>query len=146
MRATIAALFAALALAGCALTPQTAHLAPSVAVSEENVGLGNRVVVSVIDKRDSRALGNRGTTWGAGAAIASDQDLLSVVREQMLTGLRAKGFDPSEEESAAATDARLRVELRAFRYSTAPRTLTASRRHQPRAATSSCSTPRSEIS
>lgn len=103
-------------LSGCAFTPQTATINPTVDVASGDVGRGVTVAFRVVDERDSKAIGNRGGAFGKGAKITTTQDVAALVHEQLADGLRKKGFEVTDYSEAASP--RLSVELRSLSYGT----------------------------
>ena len=81
---------------GCAFTPQQANLSPTVSVMASDEGKNIAIGVRVIDERPSKSLGRCGSAYGAAAEITSTQDLAMIVQQQVMDGLRKKGFNPVE--------------------------------------------------
>jgi len=106
----------ALMAAGCAFNPQKANLAPAVSIAASTEGKGVTVAVRVSDERPSKSLGRRGTAYGAAAEITAAQDVAVVVQEQIIAGLKKKGFAAVAE--GASSNATLSVEVRLLEYST----------------------------
>jgi uncharacterized lipoprotein len=104
-------------LSGCAFTPQTAEIKPTVQVYASNIGQGKTVGVLVTDERDTQDLGNRGSALISKAAkISSDQNLAEVFRQAVFDGLKSKSFMPKDLNGAV--DRQLKVEIRSLNYST----------------------------
>jgi uncharacterized lipoprotein len=103
-------------LYGCAFTSQQASLRPTVSFSSSNEGKNVAVAVRVVDERPSKSLGRRGTAYGAAAEITAAQDVAAVVQQQIIDGLRKKGFNPVDY--GEQKDPRLTVEVRLLEYST----------------------------
>lgn len=103
-------------LCGCAFTRQQANLSPTLNVVSSDVGKNVTVGVRVIDERPSKSLGRRGTDYGAAAEITEAQDLAVVVQQQVIDGLRKRGFNPVDY--GEGKDPRLTVEVRLLEYST----------------------------
>ena len=106
----------AVTIQGCAFTPQKANLTPTVNVTVSNEGKNVAVGVRVLDERASKSLGHRGTAYGAAAEITEEQDLAVVVKQQLVEGLRKKGFNPVEFN--ASKEPRLTIEIRLLEYTT----------------------------
>jgi uncharacterized lipoprotein YajG len=111
------ALAALLTLSGCAFTPQTANIAPTVTVMTSSEGKGVAVMVQVTDERPSKSLGRRGTAYGAAAEITAAQDIAVVVQKEIIAGLKKKGFGVVDDSDGA--NAKLSVEVRLLEYTTA---------------------------
>jgi len=108
---TFCALFA-----GCAFNPQTANIAPTVAVMASSEGRGVTVGVRVVDERPSKSLGRRGTAYGAAAEITAAQDIATIVQKEIIEGLKKKGFSALDYSDSA--NPKLSVEVRLLEYST----------------------------
>jgi len=113
----------ALALAltsGCAFTPQVVEIQPELDVAKSDMGRGAEVAVYVVDERDSKELGRRGTGAMKGAAITTEQDMTVVFRDAIMAGLGEKGFAATAANSPAALGrgALLRVDIRNIAYET----------------------------
>src|SRR5262245_54938781 len=85
-------------ICACAITPQSVHFTPDVAVAPSAVGAGHVISLRVTDGRDSPALGYRGN--GAnGARISSSDDLPEVIRLALTSGLEQQGFVLAENRA-----------------------------------------------
>ena len=104
-------------MSGCAFTPQQATLAPAVNIVTSAEGKGVPVALRVVDERSSKSLGRRGTAYGAAAEITSAQDVAVIVQQQMIDGLKKKGFEPLDYDEGKSP--RMTVEIRMLEYSTA---------------------------
>lgn len=98
---------------GCAFNPQTANIAPTVSVMGSSEGDGVSVAVRVVDERAKKSLGRRGTAYGAAAEITAAQDVATIVHDEIIAGLKKKGFVAGPEG-----DTKLTVEIRLLEYST----------------------------
>ncbi len=105
---------------GCAFTPQVVQIQPELDIAKSNIGGGAAVAVYVVDERDNKELGRRGTGAMKGAAITTEQDMATVFSDAIVAGLRDKGFEASATSSAAAPGhgALLRVDIRNIEYET----------------------------
>jgi uncharacterized lipoprotein YajG len=101
---------------GCAFNPQQANLSPTINIPTSEEGKNVTIAVRVIDERPSKTLGRRGTAYGAAAEITAAQDLATIVNQQVIDGLRKKGFNPVAYDETK--DPRLTVEVRLLEYST----------------------------
>lgn len=105
---------------GCAFTPQVVEIQPELDVQTSDLGRGAEVAVYVVDERDNKELGRRGTGAMKGAAITTEQDMAVVFRDAIIAGLTEKGFVASTASSAApvGSGALLRVDIRNIEYET----------------------------
>lgn len=103
-------------LGGCAYAPQQAHLDPIVSVIGTKEGSGIVVAVEVVDERPSKSLGRRGNSYGSAAEITSAQDLAAVVHDEIVNGLKTKGF--TVEDFSPSSNTSLKAEIRLLEYST----------------------------
>ncbi len=103
-------------LCGCVFTPQQVTLRPVVTVAEANVGNDVELAVKVVDERPDRALGRRGSALMTGAQITTDQDVAGIIYEQLVEGLKKKGFNSVAYEENFPR--RLKVEVRLIKYYT----------------------------
>lgn len=101
---------------GCAFTPQQAELKAEVAVASTDVGHGSPVFLQVVDERPTAELGRRGTGAMEGAAITSSQDVATLFRNAVTTGLTQTGFKVVPDAASAARQ--LRVDIRLLEYDT----------------------------
>lgn len=103
-------------LAGCAFAPQQANLNPLVDVASSNDGNGTAIALRVTDERPSKSLGHRGSAYGPAAEITSSQELAAVVQQQLIDGLKKKGFEIVDFD--LEKNPNLSVEIRLLEYST----------------------------
>lgn len=106
----LAALAAALLIGGCALSPQTIDVAPSVTVEPAAIGQGRTLALDVVDKRPRAYFGTRGGVYGVTSTIGPTGDVSAGVRKAMAEALTAKGFRVVPAGSAADLLMRLDVE------------------------------------
>lgn len=113
-------ILAALVASGCAFTPQTVVIEPTVEVAAGNIGDGRRVNVYAVDERTTTEIGRRGTGMMRGAAITTEQDMATVFADEIVKGLTAMNFDAVKvnSQSAATSGALLRVDIRSVEYET----------------------------
>jgi uncharacterized lipoprotein YajG len=116
MKTLIFSFLSLVVLSGCAFMPQQANLRPAVSVLASSEGKNVTVAVRVIDERPSKSLGRRGTGLAPAAEITAAQDVAMVVQQQVVDGLRKKGFNPVDYNEHNNT--RLTVEIRLLEYST----------------------------
>lgn len=89
----------ALALAGCALSPQTITIAPTLDVPAEPVGQGRVVGLHVLDEREKKSLGSRGGVYADSSDISPANDVAEAVGTAMRTGLLAQGYQLGSAEA-----------------------------------------------
>ena len=113
-----ALLFVALAT-GCAFTPQTVVIDPTVEVPAGNIGEGRNVSVYVVDERTTTELGRRGVGM-RGAAITTEQDIATVFQTSIVENLNAMGFNATAatEGMTDPGSSLLRVDIRSIDYET----------------------------
>jgi uncharacterized lipoprotein YajG len=103
-------------LFGCAFNRQQVNFSPTTNVMSSDLGKNVTVAVRVVDERPSKSLGRRGAGYGPAAEITEAQDLAVVVQQQLIDGLRKKGFNPVDYDEKKKP--RLTVEVRLLEYST----------------------------
>ena len=103
-------------MSGCAFISQEVKFAPNVSVPSSDAGRGVSVAVRVVDERPKKALGHRGTAYGAAAEITTKDDLAEVVRTEIEKGLKAKGFGLAQFSQDYPV--RLAIEVRLLEYTT----------------------------
>ena len=113
LKNSAAALLAALALTGCALSPQTVTLAPTLVVAPESIGKGHTVKVLATDTRANAVIGTRSGVYAKTSEIRSDNDVAEAVRKQVIAGLAAQGY--TDAGDASETTIRLRLTELAYR-------------------------------
>lgn len=110
----VIALALVIMLTGCAFTAHTANVAidqPSSAPS--SVANGATILLEVVDERDETDLGRRGAGIGA-AKVKSPEQLMQKFTQVVEEGFRRKGFQLTDDSSAA--DAELVVALRTLKF------------------------------
>ena len=115
--ALASAAFVVVGIQGCTnIVPQQANLSPKVSVIASNEGRNIAVGVRVIDERASKDLGRHGFASTNTAEITATQDIVMVVQQQVLDGLRMKGFNPVKY--GAPKEPQLTIEIRLLEYTT----------------------------
>lgn len=105
-----------LSLNACAYTPQKALITPNLQIAETNIGSSKEVGLSVVDERDDKVIGHRGSVYGKAAQITTEQDVPDIFDEKIKEGLIKLGFSPiSYSEDFPRS---LKVEIRLLEYST----------------------------
>ena len=119
LRTSAALLFVAVAT-GCAFTPQTVVIEPTVEVTRGNIGGGIDISVYVVDERTTTELGRRGSGAMRGAAITSEQDIAAVFQTSITENLNAMGFNatPVDAPTSDPISTMLRVDIRSLDYET----------------------------
>ncbi len=112
-------LFVALAT-GCAFTPQTVVIEPTVEVPAGNIGEDRNLSVYVVDERTTTTLGRRGSGALRGAAITTEQDMAAVFQTLIVENLNAMGFNATAvaEGTTDPGSSLLRVDIRSLEYET----------------------------
>lgn len=111
----------ALAMAGgCAYTPQTVAIEPTLEVAASDIGGGREVSVYVVDERETTEIGRRGSGMLRGAAITTEQDVAKVFSDTIIANLNKMGYRASAVNSPApaAGASLLRVDIRSIEYET----------------------------
>ncbi len=102
---------------GCAYIDQNLKVAPELSVSKSDLGHGKKIALRVVDEREDQTIGRRADGYGIRAAkISTDQDIVTILKDQFASGMHDQGFEPVGENDAKES---LRVELRALSYDTA---------------------------
>ncbi len=119
LRTSAALLFIALAT-GCAFTPQTVVIEPTVEVPAGNIGEDRNISVYVVDERTTTTLGRRGSGALRGAAITTEQDMAAVFQTLIVENLNAMGFNATAvtQGTAGLGSSLLRVDIRSLEYET----------------------------
>lgn len=120
MRKTHLLLVAALwlAMSACAYSKQRVALtaADIKPVECAHNGQGKAISLSVADEREDVELGRRGGTYGAGAAISADGDVIETLKRGLHSGFKNCGFNVLSFDDSSAS--KVVVELRHLNYST----------------------------
>lgn len=102
-------------VSGCAFKSQTVSFEPQVNVTKLDIGKGQKIILSVVDERDTKSLGHRGGAFGKGAEISTEQDVADIIYKELSDGLVNYNFVPVSEEEAPMS---MKAELRLLEYST----------------------------
>lgn len=104
----------ALALAGCANSPQQLNPQPKLTEQLAPVGQGQAVVVRVVDGRPSPTLGTRGGLYPETSAVSvNGADVLPKLQAQAEAAVRLLGFTPN---ASAYNAPQLTVTLADLKY------------------------------
>lgn len=106
-------LLALLALAGCALSPQTVSISPVLVASGTTQPAGKRLAVRVRDTRSNKIIGYRGGVYKT-ASITTTPDLTQSVYKKVAQYLRQTGFQISTGNATPATS--LEIDIRDLSY------------------------------
>ena len=120
IRKTSAVLLFITLITGCAFTPQTVVIEPTLEVPASNIGEGRNISVYVVDERTSTTLGRRGSGALRGAAITTEQDMATVFQSSIVENLNVMGFNATSvnEGTADPGSSLLRVDIRSLEYET----------------------------
>jgi uncharacterized lipoprotein len=106
----------ALALAGCANSPQQLNPQPKITEQLAPVGHGQPVVVRVVDGRPSPTLGTRGGLYPETSAVSvNGADVLPKLQAQAEAAVRLLGFTPN---ASAYNAPQLTITLADLKYQT----------------------------
>jgi uncharacterized lipoprotein len=107
MRSLLILALAALLATGCALSPQTLVITPTLNVTAENLGNGRSVKVLATDARTSEVIGTRGGVYEKTSVVRTGNDIADALRRETLKGLLAQGFVDGGNEAAIQVRVRL---------------------------------------
>jgi len=113
-RMAVLIVLAALGASGCALSPQTIAVHPTVTVDPAALGAGRSLALEVVDKRSRREFGTRGGIYDSTATIGPEGDLTAGIHAAMAEALTSKGF--RVQPAGAAADLGMRVEVEDISY------------------------------
>lgn len=99
MKIKLALVLVSFSLVGCAFTPQTISIRPSLRVEENAIGQGKSIYINVVDKRSSNVIGRRTAMQSMSARIMTSEDLALQLRQIFEDNFRKKGFVPVSDES-----------------------------------------------
>lgn len=98
-------------LAGCALSPQTINISPSVDLSKiTDTGHGRRVALEVADNRGTRVVGRRGGVYATTSEISTSADIKTPIRNELSKSLQAMGYQVVPAGESADAELRLIVD------------------------------------
>lgn len=92
MLRTFTAVVAATLISGCAMSPMTIAVHPSIDVDSLPIGRQQTLAISTIDQRSSNVLGNRGGVYNT-AYIATASNFTQTVNEQLTHTFRRLDFN-----------------------------------------------------
>lgn len=96
----LAALGAALLLAGCAQSPQYLDVSPTISSNLPQAGSGQAVTLTTADGRESDVLGTRsGKQMSTDTISVPAHTLMPKLQQQAETALRQMGFKPTSQEA-----------------------------------------------
>ncbi len=97
----LAALGAALLLAGCAQSPQYLDVSPTVSSNLPQAGSGQAVTLTTADGRESDVLGTRsGKQMSTDTISVPAHTLMPKLQQQAEAALRQMGFEPTAQDAA----------------------------------------------
>ena len=100
-------------ISGCALTPDTVSIRPTVEDLAINVGRGQQVWINISDDRPSNVIGTR-DVLGVGGQVTVAGDLSSSIKNAVTDGLKKQGF--KVVDSSGPESRELRIVIHNFRY------------------------------
>ncbi|MFO1435381.1 MAG: YajG family lipoprotein [Gammaproteobacteria bacterium] len=89
------------AFAGCALSPQTVAVEPSLAVDAGDIGHGRTVALNAIDSRTNKTLGTRGGVYSESSSISTATGVQAALRQAMADALTTLGFSVADAGTPA---------------------------------------------
>lgn len=95
---------------GCAISPQTVALRPTISAASANVGQGRSLALSVVDQRSRQLFGTLGGIYSDTATIGPSGDIIGPVRKAVAEALTSEGFKVLPAGSTADLDMRVRIE------------------------------------
>ncbi len=108
-------LFLFFLVGGCAISPQSIELNPSVTVEKSNIGQGRSLNLTVIDKRPVKTLGSRGGIYSDTALVTIAGGPEEPIRQELVGALNGYGFSVID---AANADIDLTIEIETLGYQT----------------------------
>ncbi len=109
-----------LALAGCALSPQTVSLLPIVDVAMPDIGRDRPLALIVSDRRASPVLGSRGGLYGDTALITPRNPVDQTVRRALAERLTAAGFRVQPAGATAPLTLDVQIQQLGYRLDSQP--------------------------
>ena len=106
-----AAVAALVLLSGCMFNAQKVTFNHALAIPSADLGGGKEVALTVKDERADTDLGRRGNGMAQAAAITTADDMVQVVRDKFIAGLKSLGFAVGPDANRKIT-----VELRLLSY------------------------------
>ena len=111
MVSKISVVLLAALLGACAFTPHEVTLTATAPTDGKSMGNGTTVSLEVTDDREVQVVGQRGV--GMQGASITAPTVLQVIRQEVTSGLKSRGFTVVTADTAADTE--LEVTLRTFR-------------------------------
>lgn len=109
-------------LGGCALSPQTVSIAPSIDTANlDKIGDGKKIALDIADNRSTAVIGTRGGVYADTSEITTDADVRTPMREELVSALQAMGYRVVQAGEPA--DAALSVIIDTIKYSTIDKTV-----------------------
>ncbi len=104
-----------LLIGGCAISPQSIILNPSVTVEQNIIGEGRSINLNVVDKRSTKVLGTRGGIYSDTALVTIAGGPEEPIRQELVGALSGYGFNVI---NAANADLDLTIEIETLGYQT----------------------------
>lgn len=103
-------------LSGCAVSPQTIVLNPSVTVDQKNIGQGRSINLKVIDERSSKVLGSRGGIYSDTALLTIEGGPEEPIRQEVVGALSGYGFNVISSRNKDNADIDMTVVIETLGY------------------------------
>ncbi|MGM0564115.1 MAG: YajG family lipoprotein [Pseudomonadota bacterium] len=100
-------------LSACSFKPLNIAVDPELEMPAGNIGQGQEIAVSVVDRRDNARLGYREIS-GKKADILAETPLLSVVESRLIEGLARRGFKPTGKTGEGLPEYELQIVKTAY--------------------------------
>lgn len=111
-----------LLLGGCALSPQTVSIAPSIDTAKlDKSGNGKRIALDIADNRGTGVIGTRGGVYPDTSEIRTSADIKTPMREELGRALQAMGYRVVPAVESA--DASLSVIIDTIKYTALDKTV-----------------------
>jgi uncharacterized lipoprotein len=102
------------AVAGCALSPQTVTINPTLQATPSAHGGGRTLGITVTDARGAETFGTRGGLYADTSDIVPDPNMLATIRAAVAGRMSGAGFTVQPPGGSGAID--MQVILRAVQY------------------------------
>ncbi len=103
-----------LAIGGCALSPQTINLHPTVQAPARAIGQGQPISLTVTDARQQQAFGPRGGIYPSTSLITPGESVATSIRRSLVPVLHDYGFTVAQP--GAQSPLKMQVVVEEIRY------------------------------
>jgi uncharacterized lipoprotein len=103
-----------MATGGCALSPQTVNLQPTVQAPPRDIGHGQTIALTVTDARKEQAFGPRGGVYPSTSLITPGESVATSIRRSLIPVLHDYGF--TVVQPGAASSQTMQVIVEEIRY------------------------------